>query len=107
MAENIEFEVTKTTEIFDPLVEEKLKEFKFNEALDAVWQDIAALDKKINQVEPWKLEANKLEEFLSESSVKIRSIALTLSPFLPETSQKILKQFSGKIQSAPPLFPRI
>ena len=107
LAENIEFEVTKTTEIFDPLVEEKLKEFKFNEALDAVWQDIAALDKKINQVEPWKLEANKLEEFLSESSVKIRSIALTLSPFLPETSQKILKQFSGKIQSAPPLFPRI
>ena len=107
LAENSGFEVTKTTEIFDPLVEEKLKEFKFNEALDAVWQDIAALDKKINQVEPWKLEANKLEEFLSESSVKIRSIALTLSPFLPETSQKILKQFSGKIQSAPPLFPRI
>src|SRR3989338_1132338 len=107
LAENSGFEVTKTTEIFDPLVEEKLKEFKFNEALDAVWQDIAALDKKINQVEPWKLEANKLEEFLSESSVKIRSIALTLSPFLPETSQKILKQFSGKVTSQPSLFPRL
>ena len=107
LAENSGFEVTKTTEIFDPLVEEKLKDYKFNEALDAIWQDIAALDKKINEVEPWKLEKEKLKAFLSESSVKIRSIALTLSPFLPETSAKILKQFSGKIKSAPSLFPRL
>ena len=107
LAENSGFEVTKTTEIFDPLVEEKLKDYKFNEALDAIWQDIAALDKKINKVEPWKLEKEKLEEFLSEAAIKIRSIALTLNPFLPETSQKILQQFSGKVTSQPSLFPRL
>lgn len=107
LAENAGFEVTQTTEIFDPLVEEKLEGYKFNEALNLIWQDIAALDKKINEVEPWKLSKEKLEEFLSESSVKIRSIALTLTPFLPETAQKILSQFSGKITSTKPLFPRI
>jgi len=107
LAEKINFEVTQTTEIFDLIVAEKLKELKFNEALMVIWQDIAALDKKINEVEPWKLEEAKLKEFLSESSTKIRSIALSLKPFLPETSEKILKQFSGNIKSAPPLFPRL
>ncbi|OGE65002.1 hypothetical protein A3I48_01490 [Candidatus Daviesbacteria bacterium RIFCSPLOWO2_02_FULL_36_7] len=107
LAEKINFQVTKTTEIFDPLVEEKLAEFKFNEALAAIWADISALDKKINEVQPWKLEQIQLAEFLSISAVKIRSIALSLKPFLPETAEKILKQFSGQIKSAPPLFPRI
>ncbi|MFA5932684.1 MAG: methionine--tRNA ligase [Microgenomates group bacterium] len=107
LAEKIDFEVTKTTEIFDLVVTEKLKEFKFNEALSVIWQDIAALDKKINEVEPWKLEEAPLKEFISESSTKIHSIALSLKPFLPETSEKILKQFSGKIKSGPSLFPRI
>ncbi len=107
LAEKINFEVKQTTEIFDPLVKEKLEEFKFNEALAAIWADIAALDKKINETEPWKLEAKQLEEFLSVSTVKIRSIALSLKPFLPETAEKILKQFSGQIKSQAPLFPRI
>ncbi len=107
LAEKVGFEVTKTTEIFDPLVKERLEQFKFNEALAAIWQDIAALDKKINEVQPWKLEETQLKEFLSESVVKIRSIALSLKPFLPETAEKILNQFSGSIKSAPALFPRL
>jgi methionyl-tRNA synthetase len=107
LGEKIDFEVSKKTEIFDPLVKEKLEEYKFNEALSAIWQDISALDKKINEVEPWKLEKPELKEFLAESSIKIRSIALSLQPFLPDTSGKILKQFSGQIKSDSPLFPRI
>ncbi|MBI2315218.1 methionine--tRNA ligase [Candidatus Daviesbacteria bacterium] len=107
LAEKVSFEITQTTEIFDPLVKERLEQFKFNEALGAIWQDIAALDKKINEVQPWKLEEEKLKEFLSESAVKIRSIALSLKPFLPETADKILQQFSGQVTSSAPLFPRI
>lgn len=106
LAEKIDFKVEKTTEIFHPLAKEKLEEFKFNEALQIIWQDIAALDKKINEVEPWKLDQKDLEAFLEESCIKIRSVALSLQPFLPETSEKILKQFEGGIKSAPPLFPR-
>ncbi|MBI2329864.1 methionine--tRNA ligase [Candidatus Daviesbacteria bacterium] len=106
LAEKVNFEVTQTTEIFDPLVEEKLTEFKFNEALATIWQDIAALDKKINEIQPWKLEETKLKEFLSSSAIKIRSIALSLTPFMPETAEKILKQFSDQIKSGSPLFPR-
>jgi hypothetical protein len=40
-------------------------------------------------------------------SKQIRTIAHNLQPFLPETSEKILKQFSGKIKAGQPLFPRI
>lgn len=107
LAEKINFESKQTTEIFDPLVSKRLEEFKFNEALAAIWADIASLDKKINETEPWKLEQTQLAEFLSISTVKIRSIALSLKPFLPETADKILKQFSGQIKSSAPLFPRI
>ncbi|MDD2822636.1 MAG: methionine--tRNA ligase [Candidatus Daviesbacteria bacterium] len=107
LAEKVNFKVTETTEIFDPLVSQKLKELKFSEALTFIWQDIAALDKKINEVQPWKLETAELTEFLSESSIKIRSIALSLKPFLPETAEKILTQFSGEVKSGPSLFPRI
>jgi len=49
---------------------------------------------------------------------RIQIIAFNLQPFLPETAEKILKQFSGEInrgtiptsvgiKSAPPLFPRL
>ncbi|MBI2330455.1 hypothetical protein HYU94_03615, partial [Candidatus Daviesbacteria bacterium] len=48
-----------------------------------------------------------LKEFLSSSAIKIRSIALSLTPFMPETAEKILKQFSDQIKSGSPLFPRL
>ncbi|RJQ27488.1 methionine--tRNA ligase [Candidatus Parcubacteria bacterium] len=107
LAEKIGFEVVQKTEIFDLSVKEKLEEYEFNEAIDIIWVDIAALDKRINEVQPWKLEEEKLKEFLSETTVKIRSIALSLKPFLPETAEKIEKQFTGSnIKSSQPLFPR-
>lgn len=106
LAEKINFEVSLKTEIFDPKIAEKIEEFKFNDALNLIWQDITDLDKKINKVEPWKLEQKELEKFLEQSCVIIRSIAKNLQPLLPETSEKIQKQFSGEIKSASPLFPR-
>jgi methionyl-tRNA synthetase len=84
-----------------------LDEFKFNEALNHIWGEIAEADKKINQEKPWELSGEKAQEVLLDLVKKIQHIAHNLQPFLPETSQKILTQFSGKIKSATPLFPRI
>lgn len=106
LAEKVKFQSPKDTSIIDPLVIDALSGYKLNECLNLVWADISALDKKINEVQPWKLENLNLEEFLSEATIKILSIAKTLQPFLPETAEKILKQFSGEIKSGEPLFPR-
>lgn len=107
LAEKIKFHAPKDTAIIDPLAFDALMQYKFNECLNLIWADISALDKKINEVQPWKLEDHELEIFLSEATIKILSIAKTLQPFLPQTSEKILNQFSGEIKSSPPLFPRL
>ncbi|MBI2017960.1 methionine--tRNA ligase [Candidatus Daviesbacteria bacterium] len=84
-----------------------LLEYKFNEALNLIWQQISDVDKKINEEKPWELSGEKLKKILEDYVAKIQQIAFNLQPFLPETAEKILKQFSGKIKSGLPLFPRI
>lgn len=84
-----------------------LKEFKFNETLQFIWNKIAEADKFISNQKPWEKQGKELEKILTYSVSEIREIALLLQPFLPETAEKILKQFSGQIKSQPPLFPRL
>ena len=88
-----------------------LSDFRFNEALSFVWRKIDELDKFINDEKPWDLIKNhdkRLKGVLSHAVDQIQEIAILLEPFLPETSEKILKQFKGpKIKSGKPLFPRI
>lgn len=92
----------------DSKISNLLKHYAFNEAIGSIWEEIAALDKKISKEEPWKLDQKGLEETLPSYVTKIQKIAFDLQPFLPETAEKILEQFKGpKIKSASPLFPRI
>ena len=84
-----------------------LKEFRFNDALGLIWEWIKEADQKINQDKPWELEGEKAKKILTELSETIVKVAINIKPFLPETSEKILKQFSGAIKSQKPLFPRI
>ncbi len=97
----------KVAQVWCAGLEEALSEYKFNEALNIIWQLIADTDKKINQEKPWELSGGELTEVLEDLAKRILHIAFNLQPFLPETSAKILKQFAGQIQSTPSLFPRI
>lgn len=90
-----------------PEVEQTLQEFKFNEATNFIWSQISEADKLINQEKPWELSEKDAKPVLEALVTRIQQIAFNLQPFLPETAEKILKQFSGEIKSAPPLFPRI
>ncbi len=92
---------------FDPKMIQHLEDYKFNEATAFIWSQISEADKLINQEKPWELSGEKAREVLENLVEKIQQIAFNLQPFLPETAEKILKQFSGQIKSAPPLFPRI
>jgi methionyl-tRNA synthetase len=91
----------------DPDITTYLKEFKFNVALETQWQRITKADKEINEKKPWSLSDTQAKEVITDLVRQIRSIAYSIQPFLPETSEKILKQFSGEIKSQSPLFPRI
>ncbi len=95
-------------------VGDAIENFRFDNALFFIWEKIAKLDGKINEVKPWeyKQKERNLEEikgFLRDEAIlQIREIAILLKPFLPETSDKIEKQFEGtKIKSGEALFPRL
>lgn len=95
--------------------EKSLEEFKFNEALIAIWELISFCDKYIEEKKPWSFDSaqdkEKSEEVIGNLLLTIKEIAELLKPFLPETSDKIMEQItlrrgSGQEKSQP-LFPRI
>jgi len=85
-----------------------LDEYRFNEALAFVWEKISQADKYIDNKKPWTLRGKKLEKVLQPLAKEIQEISFLIKPFLPETSEKIEKQYAGpKIKSDKPLFPRL
>lgn len=91
-----------------PDVAGNIETYRFDKALTHTWKWVSNLDKYINEKEPWKKE--RLHEFVIWDNIirGIRQIAFDLKPFLPETAEKIEKQFTGpKIKSEAPLFPRL
>lgn len=95
------------TEGFNPEMVKYLEHFKFNEALAHVWKEVAKADKKINETRLWELSADKAKPVLESLVTRIQKITYDLQPFLPETAEKLLKQFSGHVKPAQLLFPRI
>lgn len=83
--------------------------FRVDLAIQKAWEILASLDKHISENEPWAIsDKGKLKEILTFEVNEIRQIAKLIEIFIPQTSQKIQKQFgSEKIFSQAGLFPRI
>jgi methionyl-tRNA synthetase len=85
--------------------------YEIQKAMDEIWKQIQTCDEYIQKTEPFKkikvdVEAAKkdIEFLLSE----LFNIANSLAPFLPHTSQEIIKALTEiKLESIPRLFPRI
>ena len=92
--------VSTYTEI---LIGEKLSEFNFQEALGLIFATIGALDLEIQNKKPWE---TKDKEVISNLVRHLAQITKALKPFMPETSNKILKAIE---QNKKPenLFPRL
>lgn len=85
-----------------------LEGYEFNKALSGIWAKIALVDGAVSAEEVWKKSPNEVKVFLDDYVKDIRSIAFNLKPFMPDTAEKIEKQFKGpKIQAETPLFPRL
>jgi len=78
-------------------VESAFQEMLPHKALTAIWEFINITNKYIVENEPWALAkdpANKeqLIAVLYNLLTALRNIAILLSPFMPQTAEKILKQ---------------
>lgn len=89
-------------------ITQAMAEFRFDIAIQAIWEKISATDKQLDETRPWTLNGKELQAALQTLVAHIRQIAFELQPFLPETAEKILTQFKGPIITAEkPLFPRL
>jgi len=104
-----------------PEYHKAMESFEPNRAADAAFSLIKELDGYVQHYEPFKLVKTDRETthvILWNLCYGAVSLAWMLSPFLPETSDKILDIFSAKgeresewkvftIKAHPPLFPRL
>lgn len=78
-----------------------IEDFKFNEALNSVWNLISFGDRYLEKEKPWVLlKEEKLKrkgkEVIESLLFFLEKIGKLLQPFLPETSEKIFQQIKSK-----------
>ncbi|HLD51593.1 methionine--tRNA ligase [candidate division WWE3 bacterium RIFOXYC1_FULL_40_10] len=85
------------------------KDFRVDLVLAHLKELLGNLDKHINENEPWKIEdEEKLKAVLIYEVGEITRIAKLYEPFVPNTSNKIIAQFSNShIKAQEGLFPKI
>lgn len=84
---------------------DKTSEFKFHDALTAIWNLLSYGDSYINDKKLWKRPDSK---HVSGMLAILDKVAFLLAPYMPETSEKIRSALSAeKIEKPQPLFPRI
>lgn len=91
---------------------EALAQCRFDQALEAVWGQVQALNRYIEEQKPWKIAKSKdeshLQEVLAYQASCLLEIADLLVPFMPDTAAKIKHIFdTGVIRPLDgTLFPR-
>jgi len=101
-----EFPPTET-EVYDH-VQRSMQEYRFDQALQAIWTKISALNEDISKEKPWNSQGRALSLLLKPKVNEIRNIGYNLKFLLPDTAGKILRQFTGPtIRSGDILFPRL
>ncbi|SUY48364.1 protein containing C-terminal region/beta chain of methionyl-tRNA synthetase [Clostridium putrefaciens] len=84
------------------LVEKSLDDLKLSEALSHIWTLIGRCNKYIDETTPWILakdedQKERLGTVLYNLAEALRIISVLISPFLPDTSDKIREQLGVEI----------
>jgi len=81
--------------------EQALNDYKFDRALDEVWEQVRGLNQYIDEEKPWEVaktgDADHLREVLAYQASALLEIADLLAPFLPTTAEKITAMFNEGI----------
>lgn len=88
---------------------ELIESFDFKKATDHIWNEISALDRHIQESEPFKLvktDEQKGKELISGMVVELYKIARMLNPIMPATNETLKKLIKENKKPEQPLFPR-
>ena len=73
-----------------------IRDLQFRDALEAIWELVAALNRAIDERKPWVLfkegRARELDALLYDLCEGLRWLAILLHPFMPERTEMVWKQ---------------
>ncbi len=75
-------------------IEKSFDNFEFDKALNEIFAFIDICNEYVQSKKPWETKDKKILYELADS---IKAIAILLWPFIPSTSEKIVKQFGFKV----------
>ena len=102
---NLSYEIPKS--IYLNLNEEFLNNFRPDKSLETIFTRISEINKDINQKEPWKINnETELKVLISKYLDEIYYISLNLRPYIPNTTDEIIKSFENGFQKTN-FFPRL
>jgi len=108
-AKSADGQLTKKIKSTQKDYQKAMEQIKLHEALESVWQLISFCDEYIEKNKPWELikaEPEKFKQIISELLITLKEITGLLEPFMPETSEKILKQIKQN-KKTEAMFPRL
>jgi len=106
-------EVSHQIEKTEKEYKREIENFRFHEALKTIWRLICFCDKLIEKEKPWetdnRIKKDKNKKVLGSLLEVLDKITIFLSPFLPETAEKIAKEIkrdkkTGKIKNKEAIF---
>lgn len=92
LAEGAGVSAQGTDDVLSVEFTQALDEYRFNDALDYVWQRIGVLDEAITRTEPFKLVKTDPvagKQLIATYATELYAIARLLNPFMPETNRII------------------
>ncbi len=85
-------------------VDELMLNYECHKALEKIWNFVRECNKYLNETEPWKIKGKeRIGTVLYNLIESLRIVGVLLSPFIPETSKKLLGQIgqkNGKLKDA-------
>lgn len=93
----------------EEMVWRPMDEYRFNDAMDAIWNEVQNLDISIQKTEPFKKVKIAPDEAKKDVDILLKhlwNIGVFLEPFLPDTAEKIRNAIKNHEMPAP-LFKRI
>jgi methionyl-tRNA synthetase len=91
---------------------EALEACRFDKALEEVWEQVKGLNQYVDEEKPWEVaksgDEDHLREILANMAGMLLEVSELLTPFMPETAEKIQQVFgSGILKPLPAsLFPK-
>lgn len=104
-----EFSIGKSVNNFDGKFTKSMENVELTASLELIWEIIDEANRTIDSEKPWvlfKTDKERLKTVFENLLAAVEIISEAISPFMPETSEKIKKIIADKKVSEP-LFPRI